>query len=420
MLPMLATAAFGQTHDEHDAHDMMGAGPQLTLHGFSDITLHFEKVPNGAGGDSTSNAFALGQFDLYFVSRLAANLSFLGEAAVELEHSGESALDVERVYIRYAWSDYLRVAAGRTHTALGYWNEAFHHGVLLQPTVERPEALKFEDDGGILPVHSVGVEVGGTMGQGDWSLGYVGNVANGRGPTSDLVQGSTDLNRDKAVGVKLSLSKSGSRRFAIGPSFYRDVIPPDPVIVGREGSMDETIYGGHMHYADDHVETLAEYYHLRHEDRLTSAVYNHEGWYALMIVTAGRWKPYGGVDRLAINTQDLFFNQGQRDLTRGTFGLRVDCNPFLPNGAPSRTYLLGNICGTDEPRYRQMLLERMYRGEIDLAPKVVDSGDNTVAFVAASRGLIAIVPATLADSGRVRVLAVAGKAPGATGYPLRE
>lgn len=93
---------------------------------------------------------------------------------------------------------------------------------------------------------------------------------------------------------------------------------------------------------------------------------------------------------------------------------------MLPGGTQARTYLLGNVCGLDEAGFRQMLLEKMYRGELDLAPKVVESGEDAVSFVAASHGLIAMVPASLAASGRVRVLAVGGKVPGTAGYPLKD
>ena len=77
---------------------------------------------------------------------------------VRARREQEVVVDVERLQIAYRWSDALRLTAGRGHTALGYWNESYHHGKLLQPTVERPEVLKFEDDGGILPVHFVGLE----------------------------------------------------------------------------------------------------------------------------------------------------------------------------------------------------------------------------------------------------------------------
>jgi hypothetical protein len=88
---------------------------------------------------------------------------------------------------------------------------------LLQPTVERPEALKFEDDGGILPVHSVGLEMGGGSRGESWELHYVANLANGRGLDREAVQGGADLNRDKALGVKLTLVVEGPGRLEIGP-----------------------------------------------------------------------------------------------------------------------------------------------------------------------------------------------------------
>src|SRR5882762_9184287 len=33
---------------------------------------------------------------------------------------------------------------------------AYHHGTLMQPTAQRPDMYVFEDDGGILPVHTTG------------------------------------------------------------------------------------------------------------------------------------------------------------------------------------------------------------------------------------------------------------------------
>ena len=78
-------------------------------------------------------------------------LSFLGEVIFEFDDNGEAVVDIERVVFKYTLSDQLWASMGRHHTQLGYWNEVFHHGLLLQPTVDRPEGLKFEDDGGILP-----------------------------------------------------------------------------------------------------------------------------------------------------------------------------------------------------------------------------------------------------------------------------
>src|SRR5262245_14781893 len=161
--------------------------PRFTLRGFANVDF------NGRWGDPVDeatgkSAFALGQFDLYMTSKLSENVSFLGETVFELDEQQEFVVDVERLQLSYRWSDAFRLNVGRGHTALGYWNEAYHHGALLQPTVERPEALKFEDDGGILPVHFVGLEAAGRASIGAWDLGYVGYVANGRGPRPDVIQ----------------------------------------------------------------------------------------------------------------------------------------------------------------------------------------------------------------------------------------
>jgi hypothetical protein len=52
------------------------------------------------------------------------------------------------------------------HTPLGYWNQYYHHGAWFQATATRPEMYLFEDDGGILPVHEIGIEASGTAGLG--------------------------------------------------------------------------------------------------------------------------------------------------------------------------------------------------------------------------------------------------------------
>ena len=40
---------------------------------------------------------------------------------------------------------WFKVAAGRFHTALGYWNETYHHGTYLHTSITRPVAVRFED-----------------------------------------------------------------------------------------------------------------------------------------------------------------------------------------------------------------------------------------------------------------------------------
>src|SRR5262249_53135937 len=152
----------------------------------------------------------------------------------------DGGVDVERLLVRYTRSDRLRIAAGRGHAALGYWNDAYHHGALLQPTIARPQGLRFEDDGGILPVHFVGVELSGALPFQGREPRYAANVSNGRGKTRDEVQETADLNRNKATALKLSIVRTGAWELLIGGSFYRDLIPV------TTGPIRERIAGAHL------------------------------------------------------------------------------------------------------------------------------------------------------------------------------
>ena len=322
MVLPLAVPVAAQSHD-HDAASEE-TGPRFTLRGFADVNFAGRGGDTAPGEMKERSAFALGQFDLYMVSRLTDNIRFLGETVFELNEDQEAVVDVERLQIGYRWSDAFHLTAGRGHTALGYWNEAYHHGTLLQPTVERPEALKFEDDGGVLPVHFVGLEAGGRAAFGVWDLAYVGFVANGRGTKMDQVQGAFDANASKAVGGKLSLSREGRHSFSFGPSVYHDVIPADPEQPGRSFEIAETILGAHLSYRSSRGDLFSEYFHISHDGRDTPEHFTHQAAYAVGVLHFGRWSPYAGIDWLELDAGDPFYPPPFTSVTRTLLGLRWD------------------------------------------------------------------------------------------------
>lgn len=331
-LPLLALALWARAARAQEGHDARSSQdllqPRLALHGFADVTFTSERYSDSDASPSSTSGFAIGQFDLYIVSRLAENLSFLGESVFEFI-GGAWIVDVERVLLKYSWSDYLNVTVGRGHTALGHWNEAYHHGSLLYPTVDRPEGLKFEDDGGILPVHFVGVELSGAVPiVPRWRLGYIANFANGRGPIQDFIQSGGDINRSKAVALKISLAREGDRTLRMGPSFYYDLIPPNADIAGREESIEGTVAGAHLVYEDRRVQLLAEAYALRNDYRENRERFDHGVWYAVLVARLGKWNPYVGIDGVEFDSGDLFFPAEFGDLRRYLGGIRLDVNAF--------------------------------------------------------------------------------------------
>jgi hypothetical protein len=127
-----------------------------------------------------NRGFQVGQFDLFITSQINDRTSFLGETVFEWDSEEQKwVLDVERVIIKYSVKDYLNISGGKFHTPFGYWNNAYHHGALIQPTINRPVIVRFEDNGGYLPIHQVGAQVSGA-GIGARNFGYSVFLSNGQ------------------------------------------------------------------------------------------------------------------------------------------------------------------------------------------------------------------------------------------------
>ena len=124
----------------------------------------------------------------------------------------------ERIFVGWR-GERVAIEAGRTHAELGYWNNAFHHGRWLQIAVDRPEILKFEDEGGVLPVHLVGVTSHyRPFIDGDQQIELVGGIGNGRGSVADDVLATEDTNGWKMLLGKLTFKGFGARDLQFGIS----------------------------------------------------------------------------------------------------------------------------------------------------------------------------------------------------------
>ena len=229
--------------------------PNLQLRGFADV--NFQADDAGSGHDT----FTLGQLDLYFTSTLSSKVNFFSEVVAEAGLNNVFEIDVERILLQYQVSDYLQVSAGRYHTAIGYYNTASHHGTWLQTTIGRPLIFQFEDAGGILPMHGVGVTFGGAIPSGALGLHYFGEISNGRPARlgTNSVQNTIDENRGKAVNAGVFARPSRFPGTQFGLSVYRDRLT-------RPGlpRFGETILAGHAVYRNDTVELLTEGVLVRH------------------------------------------------------------------------------------------------------------------------------------------------------------
>ena len=126
----------------------------LRIRGFGDIAFH------GSDQPGSTNAFTLGQLNLFVTSDISEKFKFLGEIVFEGGPddiygvpSGETnkfSVDLERYLLQYSRNDYFNLSVGRYHTAIGFYNTAYHHSTWFQTTTGRPLMFEFEDRG-VLP-----------------------------------------------------------------------------------------------------------------------------------------------------------------------------------------------------------------------------------------------------------------------------
>ena len=189
-------------------------------------------------------------------------------------------------------------------------------------------SVAFEDGGGILPVHSVGLEF---LGSHDFSAGtvhYSLTVANGRGLIPDQVQNSNDTNRAKAVNARLSWSPAWQRELRLGVVYYHDTIPSDPGNPARSHELHQVIACAHLVYRGSLLGVLSEYFRVSNRNHAAAGQYRTAGGYAqLEWAWNSRWKNYFRYDRVNMDEADPYFS-GLADRRLETLGLRWEAGAW--------------------------------------------------------------------------------------------
>lgn len=304
------------------------AVPQLEIRGFGHVQYDYSQSDYSDDTQSDTNHFTNGGVDLFITSQVSDKLSFLNETLFEFGTNGTNTLDVERVLLKYDVQDWLKIAMGRGHTALGYWNQQFHHGTWLQTTAQRPIVYRFEDDGGILPTHFVGLEFSGILEAPGGSLSYVSNVANGRGTIVDEVQLIEDDNDSKMAGIQFTYEPEALEGLGVGANYLHDTIPEKAGVTNRGAEIDEQIYGMHLLYLPDPYEMILEGLVVDHYNHKTDLRDKTLGAYGQMAYKIGKYKPYFRYDWLRIADRDPFFEGLVEDETSYTMGLRYEVTSY--------------------------------------------------------------------------------------------
>lgn len=317
---LVALGASGQEAKTVDVPDeeAVTASPRLNIKGFGDVNFRWSRDDDS---QQNRNTFTVGQVDLFITSPLTDRIAVLAEVVGKFRRTNETVFDVERIHITYALSDLANIRAGRMHTPLGYWNETYHHGTWFQTTAGRPDVYAFNDVGGVLPIHSVGVELFGSKSLPALDVAYNLSVMNGRGRVVTETQNVQDFNRLKAVNLLVHLSPSALPGLRLGGDLYLDKIPTTDA---RRNELNETIVGAHAVYLSGAVELLAEYLNVAHRDEVANVGYRTQGAYVQVAYRLDRVKPYYRFDYQSQAAGDPYFLPVDLRTRRHTVGLRWD------------------------------------------------------------------------------------------------
>ena len=313
------------------------AFPSLQFHGFADLDYHVssrEGIPNAQGvtfnppASRAGNSFYLGEFDLFVQSQLAEDLSVLAETVISSGSDNRCGLDIERLELSWSPSEYFNVDVGRFHTAMGFYNSAYHHGTWFQNAVGRPFFLEYEDSGGLLPVHSVGVSVHGAIPSGKLNLTYFVELANGENYTtgSNPVQNEIDNNTEKSVNLAFVAKPDWFPGGQFGAGAYHDTLNPS-----GGPRTDEWIWNAHVVYHSTLWEFMAEGFLVRHAQANATEHYSPM-FYVQAARKFGKYTPYLRFTYANASANDAIYtmilNQGGLDYGPSV-GLRYDLSTFV-------------------------------------------------------------------------------------------
>lgn len=311
------------------------------LNGFADVsftkcTQKDCKTVLGDRGGRNGN-FTMGDLDFFAVNQVD-QIDVLVEMNVE---EGDS-IDVERLTLGYTFSDALRLRVGRFHTPLGFWNSTYHHGVQMQPTIRRPQFLMFEDNGGILPLHTVGIYLSGRMKNAMFGIDYGAVVGNGQMITvkNETVLLSpnnvSDNSPNKSLAVNFAISPTGVPGLMVGGAGHFARVQSDQTVQSPflpSVDVDQTILAGALTYARESLELMGEYFSIRDKDKLSgSGTHTNHAYYGLLsYALTDRWVPYLLYETKSVKSaageDPYFIALGASDVTKAIGGIRYNLTP---------------------------------------------------------------------------------------------
>ena len=298
----------------------------LPLHGFADVGVSTHNPIN-----PDLKGFTVGNLDFYLTPRLSDRGRALFEMNTEVSSVGSVGVDLERAQIGYQLADQATFWLGRFHSPYGYVNTALHHGAWVNNSLRRPAFLQFEDSGGVLPAHTVGLWVTGAPRVGLGKLQYDAYVGN----SQQIIDGVLDMRTagnthgNLIVGGRLGylFNAGAAEGLTLGVHAFSARIGDNALPANLTRVLS---YGGYTVYDTDQWENIAEFYLFDDEDLSgTSGKHHSRAGFVQLGYRASWGVPYARYEFTSLDQADNYFaaqNTGY-SYHRSALGLRFDLSP---------------------------------------------------------------------------------------------
>lgn len=316
----------------------------LPLHGFADIFGGSTSVD--APVKQKLNGFNLGTVDFYLNPEFSGGAKALIELAFEPDGSnGAIGPDVERLQVGYSLTDKMTVWVGRFHTPYGYWNTAFHHGGQLQTSIYRPRFIDFEDKGGIMPAHTMGMWLRGSADVGA-SAKFVYDLYSGNGPRiyKDDHLDPNLLRADREgsmVGGNLALkfTEGSMDGLIVGLHAFKSPVNTVSTDAYTDGSTapanrtDVSMNGGYVVVDNSSFQLDAEFYNFANNNKdvttgNSTGTYNSSAYFVMAgIPVHQKYLPFVRYESTKFDSKDNYFQDqanGKTNYHRSSVGLRYE------------------------------------------------------------------------------------------------
>lgn len=296
-------------------------------------TLLFGEVDYRETDGDGDDGFLVGQLVGQLNVELDSKLSVFTEITATARQNEDFEFEVERMFVRYSFSDMYKLSAGRYHTPIGYWNTAYHHGSWLQTTINRPETMKFGSD--VVPIHFVGALLEGKLWESDF--GYRLGYGNGRCEEINDPCDLGDDNGEPAYLAQIYYRPLNAVMLDTGITVYADTATPDD---GPES--DEIIVNGYLALQGDQPEVISEYTYAYHDrtdtdgpNGSTNSIYAQFAY--RLWGKAQNFKPYIRGEYLDVDDDDALLGYRGLDYQGITGGVRWDFSRYAALKAEVRS-----------------------------------------------------------------------------------